>query len=110
MLTLVMQFHLDVQEDQLRLHGIGPGHKDFGVDPEDHYGTLIHIPKEKAEPQVKKYPTVTPATYVEYYRTFARALRGQGEVPVKAAGARDVLKIIEMAKESSKEGRTIIVS
>ena len=88
-LTSVQQFHLDVQEDQLRLHGIGPGHKDFGVDPESHYGTLIHIAQERAEPQVRKFPTVTPATYVEYYRAFARALNGQGEVLVKASEAQN---------------------
>lgn len=101
------KFHLDVQEDQLRLHGIGPGHKDFGVDPESHYGTLIHVPYEKAKHEVRKYPTVTPVTYVEYYRIFAKALKGEGEVPVKAEEAWDVLNIIEAALLSSKEGRTV---
>lgn len=91
----------------MRLNGIGPGHKDFGVDPESHYGTLIHIPREKATPEVQKYPTVTPATYVQYYRLFAKALKGEGEVPVKPEEARDVLKIVEAALLSSKEGRTV---
>ncbi|KAF7845714.1 hypothetical protein BT93_L1007 [Corymbia citriodora subsp. variegata] len=101
------KFHLDVQEDQLRLGGIGPGHPDFGVDLESHYGTLIHVPYEKAKPEVHKYPTVAPATYVQYYRIFAKALKGEGEVPVKAEDARDVLRIIEAALVSSEEGKTV---
>lgn len=91
----------------MRLEGIGPGHSDYGVDPESHYGTLVTVEKEKATPVVQKYPTLPPATYVEYYRVFAKAIRGEGEVPVKAEEARDVLQIIEMAKQSSREGRTI---
>lgn len=62
---------------------------------------------EKATPVVQKYPTVAPATYVEYYRIFAKAIRGEGEVPVKAEEARDVLHIIDLAKQSSREGRTV---
>lgn len=91
----------------MRLENIGPGHKDYGVDPESHYGTLVTVEKEKASPVIQTYPTLPPATYVEYYRVFAKAIRGEGEVPVKAEEARDVLQIIEVAKQSSKEGRTI---
>ncbi|EME86229.1 uncharacterized protein MYCFIDRAFT_72273 [Pseudocercospora fijiensis CIRAD86] len=103
------KFHLDRQEDQLRKENVGPGHPEFGVDPESHYGTLITVENEKATPVVKKYPTIKPATYVEYYRIFAKAIRGDGEVPVKAEEARDVLQIIELAMLSSKEGRTVDV-
>ncbi|CAK3857963.1 NAD binding Rossmann fold oxidoreductase like [Lecanosticta acicola] len=101
------KFHLDVQEDQLRLHGIRPGQKDFGVDPESHYGTLITVAYEKAKPVVQKYPTVQPATYVEYYRIFADALKGKGDVPVKAEDARDVLQIIEAVELSSQAEKTV---
>jgi len=38
---------------------------------------------------------------------FGKALAGEGEVPVKAEEARDVLKIIEAVLQSSKEGKTI---
>lgn len=56
---------------------------------------------------VEKYPTVSPPTYLEYYRIFARAIRGEGDVPVKAEEARDVLRIIELIEQSSREGRTL---
>lgn len=101
------QFHLDRQEDQLLFENIGPGHKDFAVDPESHYGRLITMESTKATPAIQVYPTLPPVTYAEYYRILAQALRGQGEVPVTAEDARDVLHIIELAKQSSREGRTI---
>jgi len=45
--------------------------------------------------------------YVEYYKILARALNGQGDVPVNIEDAANVLRIIEMAQESSKTGRTL---
>lgn len=44
---------------------------------------------------------------MEYYRVLAKALRGEGESPVKADEARDVLRIVEAAIESSRSGRTV---
>ncbi|KAI6893241.1 UPF0052-domain-containing protein [Hortaea werneckii] len=96
--------HLDVQEDQLKA-GAKPGSAGFGEDPESHYGTLTTGTDGKLKRSV--FPTVPPATYVEYYRLFGKALRGEGEVPVKAEEARDVLRIIEAALQSSKEERSI---
>ena len=70
-------------------------------------GTLTTI--ENGKPVRETYTTIQPPTYVEYYRTLAKALNGQGEVPVKPGDARDVLRIIELAKRSSDEGRTMEV-
>ena len=77
------------------------------MDPESQYGTLTTM--ENGKPKQTTYPTIEPATYVEYYRLFAKALKGEGKVPVQAEDARDVLRILEMALQSSKEGRTIDV-
>jgi predicted dehydrogenase len=55
------------------------------------------------------YPTVEPPTYAEFYRKFARALAGEGKVPVDAKVAADVIRLIELAKESSKTGKTLDV-
>lgn len=98
------QYHLDVQEAQA-LSGIGPSDKTYGVDPESHYGTLTTW--EAGKPKPITYPTVAPPTYTEYYRVFARALKGKGQVPCSPEDARDVLRIIEQALLSSKEGRTV---
>lgn len=37
----------------------------------------------------------------------AKALQGEGEVPVSADEAADVLRVIEMAMESSETGRVV---
>lgn len=96
--------HLDVQEDQLKA-GLRPGDKGYGVDPESHFATLTTT--ESGEPKARRLPTVEPPTYVEYYNIFARALKRDGEVPVKAEEAAAVLKIIEAAIESSQSGRRV---
>jgi predicted dehydrogenase len=126
--SCLKQFHLDVQEDQLK-DGARPGDKDFGEEPESHFG-MYRLPTvnvgrvckarsaddtqqgtlttmSDGAPTRSTVPTVQPPTYVEYYRVLAKALRGEGESPVKPEGARDVLRIIEAAIESSKESRTI---
>jgi predicted dehydrogenase len=91
------KFHLDPQEEQLKGAKAGaalPG--DFGVVGED--GKL----------ERKTWETVSPPpTYVEYYRLFGKAVAGEGEVPVKAEEARDVLRIVEAALLSSREGRSV---
>ncbi|EMC97933.1 hypothetical protein BAUCODRAFT_407696 [Baudoinia panamericana UAMH 10762] len=98
------KFHVDEQEDQLKA-GRGPGDEGFGVDPEYKYGTLTTLVDGKLER--KTYPTVKPLLYVEFYRQLAKALRQEGKVPVKPEDARDGLRIIEAAQQSSREGRTI---
>lgn len=62
---------------------------------------------ENGKPVCKTYPTITPSTYVEFYTTFLQALQGEADVPVKPEDARDVLRIIEAAKESSSTGKSI---
>lgn len=54
-------------------------------------------------------PTVDPPTWTEYYRAFARALAGQGEVPVRAEDAASVIRLVELARESTKSGKTLDV-
>ncbi|KPI41874.1 putative oxido [Cyphellophora attinorum] len=98
------KFHLDVQEGQLR-DGMRPADKGYGLDPEEHYGTLTTLIDGK--PQREVYPTVEAPTYVAYYRQFAEALAGKAPVPVSAEEARDVLRIIEAAIQSSHEERSV---
>ena len=50
---------------------------------------------------------IEPLTYSAFYIQFAKALAGQGEVPVKPDTPRDVIRLIELARLSSKEGRTL---
>lgn len=70
-------------------------------------GTLTTI--QDGKPVSEIFPTVEPPTYTEYYRKFARALAGEGDLPASGAEAAKVIRLIELAKESSKLGKTIDV-
>ncbi|KAF7167689.1 hypothetical protein CNMCM5623_000936 [Aspergillus felis] len=100
------KFHLDIQEDQLKA-GIKPGDNGYAREPNDRYGTLTTI--QDGKPVAEIFPTVEPPTYVEYYRKLARALAGEGDLPASGAEAAKVIRLIELAKESSKLGKTIDV-
>jgi predicted dehydrogenase len=97
---------LDVQEDQLKA-GLKPGHEGFGVEEADASGTLTVL--KDGEPVKSILANVQPETYASLYSGFSKAIEGGGEaaVPVKASEARDVLRIIEAAKESAKSGKTV---
>jgi scyllo-inositol 2-dehydrogenase (NADP+) len=48
-----------------------------------------------------------PGAYETFYRQLAAAVRGEGPVPVPAGAARDVVRVLECARRSSAEGRTL---
>ena len=64
---------------------------------------------EGGKPKSSAFPNVEPETYSALYSSFAKAIQGGGEsaVPVKATEARDVLRIIEAARESARTGKTV---
>jgi predicted dehydrogenase len=102
------KFHLDPQEDQLKGAKAGaplPG--DFGVEAEGRAAAVTTL-GEGGGLERRTWETVSPPpTYVEYYRVFGGAVAGEGEVPVRAEEARDVLRIVEAALLSSREGRSV---
>jgi predicted dehydrogenase len=66
---------------------------------------------EGDKPKSSVFKNVEPKTYATLYEGFAKAVGGGGEsaVPVKAQDARDVLRIIEAAIDSSRSGKTIVL-
>ncbi len=100
------KFHLDVQEDQLKA-GQKPGDKGFGIESSESSGTVVVL--EGGKPKSRVLANVEPETYAALYDGFAKAIGGGGEsaVPVKASDARDVLRIIEAAKESAISGKSV---
>lgn len=101
------KYHLDCQEDQLKA-GKKPGDDGFGQEPRERYGVLNTVKDGKITSEV--VPTVEPATYAEYYRKFARALGGDlAQLPVDPSIAAAVIRLVELAKESSQQGRTLDV-
>ncbi|KAL2820548.1 hypothetical protein BDW59DRAFT_150677 [Aspergillus cavernicola] len=98
------KFHLDCQEDQLKA-GMRPGDRGYGREPSEHYGTLTTI--QNGKPVREVTATVEPPTYTEYYRKMARALAGEGDLPASGEEAAQVIRLIELAHESSKLGKTL---
>ncbi|KAJ5184006.1 hypothetical protein N7492_001622 [Penicillium capsulatum] len=99
------KFHLDIQEDQLKA-GIKPQDNGYGREPSERYGTLTTI--QDGKPVREVVPTVEPPTYTEYYRKIVRALGGE-PLPASGAEAAQVIRLIELARESSETGKTLNV-
>jgi len=102
------KFHLDCQEDQLKA-GLKPGDADFGVEDARLSGVLTTL--VDGRPVRRDLPNVKPETYGALYARFADAVaRNDADlVPVKASEARDVLRVIEAARESAKTGKTVVL-
>ncbi|PBP28766.1 oxidoreductase family protein [Diplocarpon rosae] len=100
------KFHLDIQEDQLKA-GLKPGDQGFGIERAERSGTLVVL--EAGKSKASTLANVEPETYAALYDGFAKAVAGGGEsaVPVKANEARDVLRIIEAARESAQTGKSV---
>ena len=90
---------LDPQEDALKA-GAVPGGPDWGTVAPGAYGVLTQ--GDTAHP----VPTL-PGDYPAYLTALARAIRDGGPVPVPAAEAALVLRVIEAAQRSSRERREV---
>ncbi|KAJ1962409.1 hypothetical protein GGI12_002664 [Dipsacomyces acuminosporus] len=98
------KYGLDVQEDQLK-NGLTPLDSDYGKDSSGNFGTLdsevlpgIHI---------RGAVTTSDGTYSAYYNNVAAAIRGTADLVVTPEQAADVIRIIELAKQSSTEHRAL---
>ena len=102
------KFHLDCQEDQLKA-GKKPGDPRFGIEEKDRAGTLT-LQDEGREAMAQSCSNIEPVTYKAFYEKVGEALVGKGQGPVDPQGPVDVIRLIELAKLSSKEGRTLKVA
>jgi predicted dehydrogenase len=100
------KYRLDVQEDQLKA-GLKPGDKGFGIESAEASGSLTILEDEK--PKTGVFANIEPKTYASLYAGFVKAIEGgsEGDVPVTASSARDVLKILEAARASAAAGKTV---
>ncbi|QRN99743.1 oxidoreductase [Archangium violaceum] len=90
------KYGLDPQEEQLKA-GLRPGSAGWGLEPAERYGRLG---------RGGTVPTL-PGDYGHFYRQLARAIAGEGPVPVTAESAGQVIRVIEAAVRSDVEGRRI---
>jgi scyllo-inositol 2-dehydrogenase (NADP+) len=96
---------MDSQEPALRA-GARPGDPAWGAEPQDQYGTLT---TELGGMPLTGRLTTLPGAYESFYRQMARAVAGEGPVPVPAEEARDAVRVIECARRSSREARSVPV-
>lgn len=100
-----VKYGLDVQEATLD-RGSKPVGNDWGKEPEDIWGTL------KADYKGVKISGKIESEqgdYKEYFINLRDAINGKAELAVKAEEAREVMRIIELAFQSSKEKKTITI-
>lgn len=86
------------------LAGGRPGDHGWGEEPEERYGTLT---TELGGLAATARLASVPGAYGTFYREMAAAVRGEGPVPVPADQARDTIRVIERAQQSSREGRVV---
>jgi hypothetical protein len=55
-----------------------------------------------------RYESV-PGSYPSFYTALGKAIRGQGEPPVKVEESIELIRVLELAHQSSREGRTLDV-
>ncbi|KAF7514851.1 hypothetical protein G7054_g14947 [Neopestalotiopsis clavispora] len=103
-----------VQEEQIS-KGLGPSDPGFGIEPASSNGILTTIVEFDSDHQnfdqstgkfVGRYPTV-PGSWLSLYENLAAAIKGICPIEVQATQVRDVLRIIELARMSHTQNRTI---
>ena len=78
----------------------------WGEDPVNLYGKLhLEVDGESKISRIKS----EPGDYRDYYRNIYNYLIGEAHLDVKPEQARDVIKIIELAQKSSREGHRVYI-
>ncbi|MEN8250251.1 MAG: oxidoreductase [Bacteroidota bacterium] len=101
-----IKYGLDVQEEALKAGQIPNEIADWGVEPENLQGKL-HL-DSNGESVISRIKS-EPGDYRDYYKNIYQTLSGEAVLDVTAEQARDVIKMIELARQSSSEGRTILL-
>lgn len=96
-----VKYGLDPQEARLR-GGLVPGGDEWAAEAKEDYGTLYTASGSEA------VPTVTGG-YQRYFNALAACIEGQGPNPVPPEEALQVMRLIELARESASSARTLSV-
>jgi scyllo-inositol 2-dehydrogenase (NADP+) len=94
---------LDPQEAALR-GGASPVGDDWGREQEEHWGTLTQV--SESGKIMRKVPTL-PGDYREFYRNLREVLRGREQLAVTPQQALTVMRVLELARESSAKGESL---
>lgn len=95
---------VDPQEALLR-EGVVPHlTTNWGQEPEEFFGTLAII--ENGEDVVEKIPSEIGALQ-DFYKNVVNVLNGEADIIIEPQQARDVIRILELCEQSSKEQRIV---
>ncbi len=92
---------MDSQEEQLK-NGMKPGDNGYGVDAEENFVTL------ETEEESVRIPTEV-GCYDMYYNGVRDSIINGEKPPVTAQEGLEVIKLIQLAVESSETGRVITI-
>lgn len=95
-----VKYGIDPQEAALR-EGRRPGGEGWGEDDPALFGRFTD-----ADGTVATIDTL-PGRYTAFYDGIAAAIRDGAPLPVEAREARDVIRVIEAAQASARDGRTV---
>lgn len=98
-----LKWGLDPQEESLKSGNV-PTSARWGEEPEEAWGRINST--YQGAPLVGTYPTV-PGNYLGFYENVFQAIRLRKPLSVTPEQARDVIRIIEAAYESSRLGKIV---
>ncbi|OSC98664.1 oxidoreductase [Trametes coccinea BRFM310] len=106
-----LKFGVDVQEDQLKVipsPAAITSDTNYGVEPEDIWGTVENL---DAQGNVVKsvWPSSERGTYIKLFENLAAVIRDGAEQAVKWEQSAEVIELIELAYQSAREERTLVV-
>lgn len=96
---------LDIQEEQLK-EGMLPSQRSFGEDRPEHYGKLYSYTEDNSV--TCKDVSTEQGDYNQFYVAIAQAINDGEPIPISSEDGINVIKILELAVQSSKAGQTII--
>ena len=93
----------DPQEEALK-QGLTPSEANWGDEPREQWGTLLtQLGGLDLEGKIKTFA----GCYQSFYQNIVDVISGRGELVVKPEEARNTIRLIELATESSKQKRTV---
>ena len=94
---------LDPQENALK-RGETPGGPAWGKEPPEAWGTLSQVEGDKI---IERTIPTEAGDYCEYYENVRDAILGKAALAVTPQGALNVMRVLELAQQSSHERRVI---
>jgi predicted dehydrogenase len=99
-----IKYGQDTQEAALMAGG-RPTDPGFGVDPSQ----ATFTPVDGLEIGAPEQVTCAPGNYVAYYEAVAAAIRGEAPTPVPLDQSVLVMRLVDLALQSAKEGKRLAV-